>query len=165
MKWVNFGGGNHITRAGLRISGFWSAASGGFPKVRRSGVPGAGRGCGARRGFLVSTVLGYRFNGMKIAILVASAACHMPDVLEMPYRPGSWSRGCRVKRRTPSAGRTDLPCRRRDGDYSFDGELSPATGWFSATWRSTPLSRNNTFNGMGLPRRLRRGEGRDTRCW
>ena len=50
-------------------------------------IYGAGGGCGLNAGFLVSTVLETMENGIEIAVLDTSAACHMPDVLEMPYRP------------------------------------------------------------------------------
>ena len=88
MEWVNFGGGHHITRADYNVEALVYAL-GDFKA--RYGVQiylEPGEAVALNTGYLVSTVLDIVENGgLQIAILDASAACHMPDVLEMPYRP------------------------------------------------------------------------------
>ena len=87
MKWLNFGGGHHITRPGYDIDALVSCVS----RVQeRYGVQvylEPGEAVALNAGFLVSTVLDVLENSGNIAVLDTSAACHMPDVLEMPYRP------------------------------------------------------------------------------
>ena len=78
-------------------------------------------------GFLVSSVLDIINNGMNIAIMDTSAACHMPDVLEMPYRP-------------------DII-----GDYSFDQPLKLGQQLWFKDMAIYSMVKNNTFNGMNLP--------------
>ena len=87
MKWLNFGGGHHITRPGYDIARLERC----IRRVQeRYGVTvylEPGEAVALDAGYLDATVLDIVENGMKIAILDTSAACHMPDVLEMPYRP------------------------------------------------------------------------------
>ncbi|MDF2567974.1 MAG: nspC, partial [Oscillospiraceae bacterium] len=87
MKWINFGGGHHITREDYDIQKLIDCIM--FMK-NKYGVQvylEPGEAVALNTGFLVSKVLDVVHNGMDIAILDTSAACHMPDVLEMPYRP------------------------------------------------------------------------------
>jgi len=103
-------------------------------------------------GFLFSQVLEVVHNGMDIAILDASAACHMPDVLEMPYRPpvrGSGQPG--EKAHTYRlAGPT---CLAGDviGDYSFDEPLEEGSRIVLEDMALYTMVKTNTFNGMPLP--------------
>jgi carboxynorspermidine decarboxylase len=110
-------------------------------------------------GFLVSTVLDVMHNGMDIAILDTSAACHMPDVLEMPYRPqiigagkpGEYAYTYRFGGPTCLAG--DII-----GDYSFEKPLSPGDRVVFCDMAIYSMVKNNTFNGIGLPSILLYGE-------
>lgn len=103
-------------------------------------------------GFLVATVLDIVENGMKIAILDASAACHMPDVLEMPYRPniidagkpGEYSYTYRLGSVTCLAG--DVI-----GDYSFKQPLKPGDRLVFCDMAHYTMVKNNMFNGVNLP--------------
>jgi carboxynorspermidine decarboxylase len=103
-------------------------------------------------GWLDTTVMDIVENGMQILILDASAACHMPDVLEMPYRPplenaGEWGEkpyDYRLASRTCLAG--DVI-----GDYSFDRPLRIGDRLTFGDMAIYSMVKNNTFNGMPLP--------------
>lgn len=88
MEWVNFGGGHHITREDYDVEALIAAIKSFKEKYDVKVYLEPGEAVALNTGFLVSTVMDIVDNGIKIAILDASAACHMPDVLEMPYRPG-----------------------------------------------------------------------------
>ncbi|MDR3207070.1 MAG: carboxynorspermidine decarboxylase [Oscillospiraceae bacterium] len=152
MEWVNFGGGHHITRPGYNIDRLVEC-------VRRFrekyGVqvylePGEAVALGA--GVLVASVLDLTENGLPIAILDASAACHMPDVLEMPYRPqvtgaappGEKPFTCRLAGPTCLAG--DVI-----GDYAFNRPLAPGDRLVFEDMAIYTMVKNNTFNGIPLP--------------
>lgn len=152
MQWLNLGGGHHITREGYDIDLL-------VKTVRRLrdtyGVTvylEPGEAIALNAGYLVSTVLDTLHNGMDIAILDASAACHMPDVLEMPYRPvvigaglpGERSYTCRLGGPTCLAG--DIV-----GDYSFDAPLQQGDRVVFCDMAIYSMVKNNTFNGMRLP--------------
>ena len=103
-------------------------------------------------GFLVSSVLDIMHNGMDIAILDASAACHMPDVLEMPYRPpvlGSGEAG--EKTHTYRLGGPTCLAGDVIGDYSFDHPLHIGDRVVFGDMALYTMVKTNTFNGMGLP--------------
>ena len=89
---------------------------------------------------------------MDIAILDTSASCHMPDVLEMPYRPpllGSGEVG--EKAIYVSTWRTNLSCWRLIGDYSFDKPLKSGDRLVFGDMAIYTMVKNTTFNGMALP--------------
>ena len=103
-------------------------------------------------GTLITTVLDIVPGETPVLILDASAACHMPDVLEMPYRPPLHGAGlpgekpytCRLAARTCLAG--DVI-----GDYSFDREIGPGDRLCFEDMAIYSMVKNNTFNGIGLP--------------
>ena len=112
-------------------------------------------------GFLIAEVLETLRNGMDIAILDTSAACHMPDVLEMPYRPplrGSGQPGekaCTYRLGGPTCLAGDII-----GDYSFDRPLKEGDRLVFQDMAIYSMVKNNTFNGMPLPAiALRRKNG------
>lgn len=161
MKWVNFGGGHHITRKDYDRA----ALVGAVREFREKyGVdvylePGEAVALGA--GYLVATVLDIVHNGIDIALLDASAACHMPDVIEMPYRPPLFgSREAGEKAHTYRlAGAT---CLAGDiiGDYSFDKPLKVGDKLIFEDMAIYSMVKNNTFNGMCLPSiAVLRGDG------
>lgn len=152
MQWVNFGGGHHITRADYDI-----------PRLERCirhmqdryGVivylePGEAVALNA--GYLVTTVLETQHNSMDIAILDASAACHMPDVLEMPYRPPLQNSGM-PQEKTYTYRLGGATCLAGDviGDYSFDAPLQEGDRLVFEDMAIYSMVKNNTFNGMALP--------------
>lgn len=152
MKWLNLGGGHHITRADYDI--------GRLIKVIRHfqetyGVQvylEPGEAVVLNAGFLVSEVLETVKNGIEIAILNASAACHMPDVLEMPYRPPVKDSGQPGEKKYTYrlAGPT---CLAGDviGDYSFDIPLKVGNKVVFEDMALYTMVKTNTFNGMNLP--------------
>ena len=152
MKWLNLGGGHHITREDYGVETLVKE----LLRLKKTyGVEvylELGEAVALNAGVLVSTVLETLHNGIDIAILDASAACHMPDVLEMPYRPeilGAALPG--VKNHTYRlAGPT---CLAGDvvGDYSFDHELVPGDKVILCDMAHYTMVKNNTFNGMALP--------------
>ena len=105
-----------------------------------------------KAGFLVSEVLDVMKNGMDIAIIDASAACHMPDVLEMPYRPDIISSGMpEEKAYTYRLGGPTCLAGDIIGDYSFDAPLRPGDKLIFRDMAIYSMVKNNTFNGMPLP--------------
>lgn len=159
MKWVNFGGGHHITKPGYNLKLLKEC----IRRVQdRYGVQvylEPGEAVALNAGFLVSTVLDVMENGMKIAILDTSAACHMPDVLEMPYRPEIV--GAEKPEVLPYTCRLGGPtCLAGDiiGDYSFPKPLAPGDRVVFRDMAIYSMVKNNTFNGIGLPAILLYGE-------
>jgi carboxynorspermidine decarboxylase len=158
VKWVNFGGGHHITRPGYDIERLIRAVKGFRARWGTEVYLEPGEAVALGAGELVSTVLDVVENGIKIAILDASAACHMPDVLEMPYRPEALGAGkpgekafdFRLACRTCLAG--DVI-----GDYSFDEPLGPGDNVVFRDMAIYTMVKNNTFNGMRLPSITLRG--------
>ena len=152
MDWVNFGGGHHITAAGYDIERLISCVLDFKQRFSVEVYLEPGEAVALNAGFLVSTVLDIVENGMQIAILDSSAACHMPDVLEMPYRPkivgaafpGEKAFTYRLGGPTCLAG--DII-----GDYSFDRPLNPGDRLIFRDMAIYSMVKNNTFNGIGLP--------------
>ena len=152
MKWINFGGGHHITKEGYNIPLLESC----IRRIsERYGVQvylEPGEAVALNCGFLVSEVMDFVENGAVCAIMDTSAACHMPDVLEMPYRPfiiGSGEAG-----EKPYTYRLGGPtCLAGDviGDYSFDKPLEVGDRLVFCDMAIYSMVKNNTFNGMPLP--------------
>lgn len=153
MKWINFGGGHHITRPDYDVDLLCNLVNG-FRK--RWGTETIylepGEAVALNTGFLVSTVLDVVHNDMDIAILDASAAAHMPDVLEMPYRPNIIDAGQPDEKKYTYrlAGQS---CLAGDviGDYSFQYELKPGMKIVFLDMGHYTMVKTNTFNGLQLP--------------
>lgn len=152
MKWINFGGGHHITKPDYDIETLIRSIL--FMKTKY-GVDvylEPGEAVALNTGFLVSTVLDVIDNGMKLAILDTSAACHMPDVLEMPYKPNIIDAG--EPNEFPYTYRLGGPtCLAGDviGDYSFKEPLKPGDKLVFCDMAIYSMVKNNTFNGINLP--------------
>ena len=153
MKWVNFGGGHHITRPDydrdhlVRLLTEFRAR---YPGVQVYLEPGEAIALGA--GVLVASVLDLIENGMPIAILDTSATAHMPDVLEMPYRPVIIDAGePGAKPHTYRLG--GLTCLAGDviGDYSFDRPLAIGDKLVFLDMAHYTMVKTTTFNGVRLP--------------
>lgn len=152
MKWLNFGGGHHITRPDYDIEKLISSIVYMKEKYNIDIYLEPGEAVALNTGFLVSTVLDVIDNGMKIAILDTSAACHMPDVLEMPYRPNIIDAG--EADELPYTYRLGGPtCLAGDviGDYSFKEPLKPGDKIVFCDMAHYSMVKNNTFNGINLP--------------
>lgn len=163
MKWLNLGGGHHITREGYDLELLVATVK----RLRKTyGVEvylEPGEAVALNAGYLVSSVLDTLLNGMEIAILDASAACHMPDVLEMPYRPRILGAGLPgEKARTYRLGGPTCLAGDIIGEYSFEEPLRPGDRLVFCDMAIYSMVKNNTFNGMGLPAIVyRRADGRD----
>lgn len=153
MKWINFGGGHHITREDYDLELLRSCIRRMQEKYGLEVYIEPGEAVALKAGFLVSSVLEIlELPTGKIAILDTSAACHMPDVLEMPYRPpviGAGENGEKTYAYT-FAGPT---CLAGDtiGTYSFDEPLKIGDRVVFGDMAIYSMVKNNTFNGMPLP--------------
>lgn len=152
MEWLNLGGGHHITRSDYDRELLIRTVK----RLRETyGVTvylEPGEAIALNAGFLVSTVLDTLYNGMDIAILDTSAACHMPDVLEMPYRPQILGAGATDEK--PYTFRLGGPtCLAGDiiGDYSFNQPLQAGDRLVFCDMAIYSMVKNNTFNGIRLP--------------
>ncbi len=152
MKWLNFGGGHHITRPDYDLETLRRCIR---RMQQRYGVEvylEPGEAVALRAGYLVCTVLERMENHMSIAILDTTAACHMPDVLEMPYRPPLLASGCEGEK--PYTYRLGGPtCLAGDiiGNYSFDEPLEVGDQLIFEDMAIYTMVKNNTFNGICLP--------------
>lgn len=152
MEWINLGGGHHITRPDYDI-----------PRLERCirllqdrfGLEvflEPGEAIALNAGYLVTEVLDLTENDMPIAILDMSAACHTPDVLEMPYRPPLRNSGQQGEK--PYSYRLgSQTCLAGDsiGVYSFDEPLRIGDRLVFEDMAIYSMVKNNTFNGMPLP--------------
>ena len=124
MKWLNFGGGHHITRADYDIGLLEKCILHMKEKYDLDIYLEPGEAIALNAGYLATTVMDVVDNDIQTLILDASAACHMPDVLEMPYRPPLIGAGEAGEK--PYTFRLGGPtCLSGDciGDYSFDAPL------------------------------------------
>ncbi|MBR5336362.1 MAG: carboxynorspermidine decarboxylase [Lachnospiraceae bacterium] len=152
LKWVNFGGGHHITREGYDL-GLLERLVKGF--MDRYGVEvylEPGEAVALNAGYLVASVEDIVPAERDVAILDASAATHMPDVLEMPYRPQVIGAGVPGEKQYDYrlAGPT---CLAGDiiGDYSFSEPLKVGDRLVFTDMAIYTMVKNNTFNGRPLP--------------
>jgi carboxynorspermidine decarboxylase len=153
MKWLNMGGGHHITREDYDILRLENLLRRTREKWNLQVYLEPGEAVALNAGYLVTTVLDVTENsGIRTAVLDASAACHMPDVIEMPYTPplmNGQAEGPDINR-FRLAGPT---CLAGDviGDYSLDAEPRPGDRLVFGDMAIYTTCKNNTFNGMPLP--------------
>ncbi len=153
MKWLNFGGGHHITRKDYQIPLLIRCIRRIKERYGLQVYLEPGEAVALNAGYLLTKVLDVVENGgVSIAILDTSAACHMPDVLEMPYRPPLKDSGMPGEKAYTFrlAGPT---CLAGDviGDYSFDEPLKVGQELVFQDMAIYSMVKNNTFNGMPLP--------------
>lgn len=151
-KWINLGGGHHITRPDYDVETLIECVLYLKEKYDVQVYLEPGEAVALNTGFLVSTVLDITHNGMDIAILDTSAACHMPDVLEMPYRPeiiGAGEPG--EKKYSYRLGGPTCLAGDIIGDYSFDKPLKIGSRIVFCDMAHYSMVKNNTFNGISLP--------------
>jgi len=152
MKWVNFGGGHHITRPDYDVERLVRVLRGFRDKWNVPVYLEPGEAVALGAGVLVAQVMDTFHNGMDIAILDTSATAHMPDVLEMPYRPiivGAGEPG--EKAHTYKLG--GMTCLAGDviGDYSFDQPLQIGDKLVFLDMAHYTMVKTTTFNGVRLP--------------
>lgn len=152
IKWLNMGGGHHITRPDYDRELLIKTVRDIREKYGFEVYLEPGEAVALNAGYLVTTVLDTFKNGMDIAIIDASAACHMPDVLEMPYRPNIQGSGMpNEKSFTYRLGGNTCLAGDIIGDYSFDRSLSEGDRLVFEDMAIYSMCKNNTFNGIALP--------------
>ena len=153
MEWINFGGGHHITRDDYDIPRLEKCIKRMQDRYDLEVFLEPGEAIALNAGYLVTEVLDIiKKDDMNIAILDTSAACHMPDVLEMPYRPPLLDSGkAGEKKYTYRLGSQTCLSGDHIGEYSFDKELKIGSRLVFADMAIYTMVKNNTFNGMGLP--------------
>lgn len=163
MKWLNLGGGHHITRDDYDVETLVKCINYLREKYNVQIYLEPGEAVVLNAGWLVSTVLEVMKNGKEIAILDTSAACHMPDVLEMPYRPPVL-RADEPNKKAFTYLLTGRSCLAGDviGEYSFDNTLRPGDQVVFEDMALYTMVKTNTFNGVPLPLiAVRRADGTD----
>lgn len=154
MEWINFGGGHHITRPDYDINLLCRLMTDfhqRYPNVKTIYLE-PGEAIALNTGILVASVLDVTHNAVDIAILDTSASAHMPDVLEMPYRPDI--AGADLPDRKPHTYRLAGPtCLAGDviGDYSFDKPLAVGDKLVFGDMAHYTMVKNTMFNGINLP--------------
>lgn len=160
-RWLNFGGGHHITRDGYdlellcRLLNDWHARYGAQIYLE------PGEAVALDAGWLTATVLDVVEADMPVAVLDVSAACHMPDVLEMPYRPEVlYCAGATPPRRAAAPGADAWTCRLAGksclagdviGEYAFAAPLAVGQRLVFADMAIYSMVKTTTFNGLRLP--------------
>ena len=159
MKWLNMGGGHHITRPGYDLATLERCIARAQADWGVTVYLEPGEACALNAGYLLTRVLDVVQNGdTTVAILDASAACHMPDVIEMPYRPpllfaaDVGEKPCTVRLAGPTCLAGDVI-----GDYGFDAVPRPGDLLVFGDMAIYTTCKNNTFNGMPLPAIWARG--------
>ena len=153
LKWVNFGGGHHITRADYDVAGLIKLLKNfkaKYPHLKVYLEPG--EAIGWQTGYLVATVLDTFENGMNLAILDTSAEAHMPDTLAMPYRAMIRdSAEANEKKYTYRLGGNTCLSGDIIGDYSFDEPLKIGDKIILEDQIHYTMVKTTTFNGIKLP--------------
>lgn len=160
-RWLNFGGGHHITRPGYdlallrRLVSRWRDRHGAQIYLE------PGEAVALNAGWLTATVLDVVMADMPVAVLDVSAACHMPDVLEMPYRPEVFYRAAdNAPRKAAEAGADAWTCRLAGksclagdviGEYAFAAPLAVGERLVFADMAIYSMVKTTTFNGLRLP--------------
>jgi len=153
LKWINFGGGHHITKKGYNVQKLIDVLNNfksRYPHLEIYLEPG--EAIGWQSGVLIATVLDIVYNKMNIAILDTSAEAHMPDTLAMPYRADVRDAGIAGEKKHlyRLCGNT---CLSGDimGDYSFDKPLKIGDRVVFEDQIHYTFVKNTTFNGIKLP--------------
>lgn len=164
MKWLNFGGGHHITREGYDIALLERCICDMKEKYDLEIFLEPGEAVALNAGVLLTKVEEIVENSIQIAILDTSAACHMPDVLEMPYRPPLQD-GYEAEEKAYTYRLAGPTCLAGDviGDYSFAEPLKRGDTLTFEDMAIYTMVKNNTFNGMRLPAIVL--EDKDGECW
>ena len=152
MEWVNFGGGHHITEPGYQVDELIELIRDFSARYQVQVFLEPGEAVAIHTGVLITEVLDLAWNDMAQAILDTSATCHMPDILEMPYRPrvigaglpGELAHNYRLGGMTCLAG--DVI-----GDYSFASPLEVGQRLVFDDMSHYTMVKTTTFNGINLP--------------
>ncbi|MGM8227607.1 carboxynorspermidine decarboxylase [Cellvibrio sp. ARAG 10.3] len=152
MEWINFGGGHHISRDDYQVDELIQMVKDFSRRYDVQVYLEPGEAVAIHSGVLVAEVLDVLWNGMHQAILDTSATCHMPDVLEMPYRAEILGAG--MPEEYPYTYRLGgMTCLAGDviGDYSFAEPLHPGQRLMFDDMAHYTMVKTTTFNGINLP--------------
>ena len=149
VKWINLGGGHHVTRADYQIEDLVDFLNDIQQRYNVTAYLEPGEAVALDAGILIGEILDVFENGMPIAITDLSATCHMPDVIEAPYRPAMLKEpedGVTVRLGGPSCLAGDII-----GDYVFAERPAPGTRLAFLDQAHYSMVKTNTFNGVPLP--------------
>ena len=153
ISWINFGGGHHITREGYDIELLVKTIRQFKEKYNVEVIMEPGEAVGWQTGYLVATVQDIiPANGFQTAMLDVSFSAHMPDCLEMPYKPSIWG-ALEPQENKPTYRMGGMTCLAGDflGDYSFDQPLKPGDKIVFDDMIHYTMVKTTTFNGVNLP--------------
>ncbi|HEL1580596.1 TPA: carboxynorspermidine decarboxylase [Streptococcus suis] len=153
IKWLNMGGGHHVTREDYDLDLLISSIQHMQETYGLEVYIEPGEAIALNAGYLVTEVLDIVENGIETLVLDASATCHMPDVLEMPYRP-PLRHGFEAGEKAFTYRLSSNTCLTGDiiGDYSFEKPVEIGDKLYFEDMAIYSFVKNNTFNGIGLPR-------------
>ena len=151
-RWINMGGGHHITKPGYDLDLLCACLTRWRQRYDARIYLEPGEAVALNAGWLTATVLDVVMADMPVAVLDVSAACHMPDVLEMPYRPPVKDSG-KAGEKPYTYRLTGPTCLAGDviGDYSFTHEIQIGDRLVFEDMAIYSMVKNNTFNGIPLP--------------
>ena len=152
IKWLNMGGGHHVTREDYDLELLISSIQHMQETYGLEVYIEPGEAIALNAGYLVTEVLDIIENGIETLVLDASATCHMPDVLEMPYRP-PLRHGFEAGEKAYTYRLSSNTCLTGDiiGDYSFEKPVEIGDKLYFEDMAIYSFVKNNTFNGIGLP--------------
>lgn len=152
IKWLNMGGGHHVTREDYDMDLLISSIQHLQETYGLEVYIEPGEAIALNAGYLVTEVLDIFENGIETLVLDASATCHMPDVLEMPYRP-PLRHGFEAGEKAYTYRLSSNTCLTGDiiGDYSFEKPVEIGDKLYFEDMAIYSFVKNNTFNGIGLP--------------
>lgn len=152
IKWLNMGGGHHVTRKDYDMDLLISSIQHMQETYGLEVYIEPGEAIALNAGYLVTEVLDIFENGIETLVLDASATCHMPDVLEMPYRP-PLRHGFEAGEKAYTYRLSSNTCLTGDiiGDYSFEKPVEIGDKLYFEDMAIYSFVKNNTFNGIGLP--------------
>ncbi|HEM4446472.1 TPA: carboxynorspermidine decarboxylase [Streptococcus suis] len=164
IKWLNMGGGHHVTREDYNIDLLISSIQHMQETYGLEVYIEPGEAIALNAGYLVTEVLDIVENGIETLVLDASATCHMPDVLEMPYRP-PLRQGFEAGEKAFTYRLSSNTCLTGDiiGDYSFEKPVQIGDKLYFEDMAIYSFVKNNTFNGIGLPSLVLMDESGDCR--
>ncbi|MEP7223113.1 MAG: carboxynorspermidine decarboxylase [Novosphingobium sp.] len=149
FKWLNLGGGHHITRADYQRDELVQFLIDVQEDTGAEIYLEPGEAVALDAGILVGTILDVHDNGIPVAITDISATCHMPDVIEAPYRPamlGEQNEGQEVRLGGPSCLAGDVI-----GDYILPVDAAPGARFAFLDQAHYSMVKTTTFNGVPLP--------------
>lgn len=152
IKWLNMGGGHHVTREDYNLDLLISSIQHMQETYGLEVYIEPGEAIALNAGYLVTEVLDIFENGIETLVLDTSATCHMPDVLEMPYRP-PLRHGFEAGEKAYTYRLSSNTCLTGDiiGDYSFEKPVEIGDKLYFEDMAIYSFVKNNTFNGIGLP--------------